>query len=522
MTAKSRRLFSLVSLLVFSALLLGYLWWGKFRYDHDLLLVLAYAGGLTTLLVNHFVHRDSLKEMGIRVDNLRPASARYGLLTLALGAGVVATGLWLGEPRLERWSDLYVYAGWAALQQHLLQNFLRLRSQELLGSRRDAAAFMAAAIFGLYHLPNPPLMLFSFLGALAWCLLFVRIPNLIWAALSQAILSACLLIFFKYSFLDQFEVGKPGHRYEYYGSGVNVAGGYDGQGRPFVVAVPGPDAGVKARVKVFGVDGVLRSEWVAFKDLDFSGHIAAGDLGFGPGDEIVVAPGPGPDNPPLARIFDPAGKLLRELTLPLPDAGYGAWVSVGGTRLWAAAGAGPASPSLVVQVNAQGRETDRKTFDLGFRNSVRSVYLCADDWPMGDLTPRLLLWASPISVNPSRVFTYWDRTGSLTSFDALKTGFGANVAPLRLAADQTGLVMAPGPLRGYPSIVLVTDLEGAVIHQFYATADPDSHGSNVGAVDADGDHVDEVVVGEGIGPGRPSTIQLFRQDGSLIRRWKAF
>ena len=149
MTGNARRLFSLVSLLVFSALLLGYLWWGKFRYHHDLLLTLAYAGGLAVLLLNHFVHGDKLKEMGIRVDNLRSASAWYGTLTLALAAGVVATGLWLSEPRVERWSDLYVYAGWAALQQHLLQNFLRLRSQE--GSARAFYCFAVGKDIVILH-----------------------------------------------------------------------------------------------------------------------------------------------------------------------------------------------------------------------------------------------------------------------------------------------------------------------------------------------------------------------------------
>ena len=78
-----------------------------------------------------------------------------------------------------------------------------------------------------FHLPNIPLVIASFLGALVWCLLFIRVPSFPGAWLSQAILTGCLILFFKHGFLNQFQVGKPGHRYEYYGGGVNVAGGYD-------------------------------------------------------------------------------------------------------------------------------------------------------------------------------------------------------------------------------------------------------------------------------------------------------
>ncbi|RPI21649.1 MAG: hypothetical protein EHM61_24255, partial [Acidobacteria bacterium] len=220
----NRRFLSLFSLLLFTALVMAYLWWGKFQYHHGLLLIGTYAGGFALVLGNHFYHRDGRREMGYRWDNGGKAVRTFGVLTLVFSVLIVLVGIWKSEARIDRWADLYVYVGWAALQQHLLQNFLRLRGEDLFGRGDWRAAFVAAALFGLYHLPNLPLVAASFSGALLWCLVFMRVPSFMGAWLSHAVLSGCLLLFFKHGLLSQFQVGKPGYRYEHYGTGVYVAG----------------------------------------------------------------------------------------------------------------------------------------------------------------------------------------------------------------------------------------------------------------------------------------------------------
>jgi len=125
--------------------------------------------------------------------------------------------------------------------------------------------------------------------------------------MSQAVLSLLMLVFFKFSHLDQFEVGMNASRYEAYGDGVQVAAGYDSSGQARIVTAPGPDSGTPSLIRVFDQKGTRLAEWIAFPEFDFSAHLAIGELGFGAGEEVVVAPGPGPPNPPLVRIFDLQG-----------------------------------------------------------------------------------------------------------------------------------------------------------------------------------------------------------------------
>jgi hypothetical protein len=41
-------------------------------------------------------------------------------------------------------------------------------------------------------------------------------------------------------------------------------------------------------------------------------------------------------------------------------------------------------------------------------------------------------------------------------------------------------------------------------------------------VDIDGDGLDEVVLGEGIGPGRPSRVRIYRLDRQVVADWEAY
>ena len=314
------RLFAFFSLVLFSSLILGYLWWGRFQYDYHLFQFIVYVGAVLIVAASHLCHRDTLPRLGFRWDNFRSAAIGYGTPTLILGSLICGLGWLGGSLRLDRWSDLLTYFAWAAVQQYLLQNFLRLRSENLFGSTKESSSvrgsllpvLLAASLFALYHLPNYPLVGLTFVGGLFWCFLFTRIPNFFGVWLSQAFLTTILLLFFKYDWASQFEVGYPGYRYDFYGSGVKVAAGYDEHRNPIVATLPGADRGTPAQVRIFDAGGHKLAEWDAFQELDFSGEISVGDLGFGPGDEVAVAPGPGPNNPPRVRIFDLKGNLLDQ------------------------------------------------------------------------------------------------------------------------------------------------------------------------------------------------------------------
>ncbi len=514
---RKRRLVSLISLAAFSTLVLGYLWWGRFQYDHYWLLAATYAGAVFLLVFNHVYHRDTRADMGFRLDNFLVGSRTWGALTLPAAIGIVILGGLFGSFRLDRLSDVYLYFIWAAVQQHLLQNFLRLRSKEVLGGRTIPAAVLAAALFGLFHLPNVPLALASLAGGLLWCLLFFRLPNFIWSWLSQALLVTLLMFFMKYSVLGQFEVGRPGYRYDYYGQGVKVAGGYDAKGNPIVVTLPGPDRGTLSKVRVFDPTGKRLREWVAFPEFGYSGELAVGELGFGPGDEIVVAPGPGASNPPWIRIFDHSGRLLKEHRLK--GGSYGAWVSVACGQILFAPGPGPGSPPEVTAIDPTAGARETWNFErLGWFNGIRASGLCDGDRHLSSL----VLWASPIAVNPSHVVIYNVGSATFRVLETLKTTFGVNATTVRLGGGKVGVVSAPGPLKGYPPIVQVIELDGRPFREFAVESDSEAHGCNVGAVDIDDDGTDEIIVGEGVGPGRPARVRLVRVTGVPLKEWIAY
>ncbi len=534
-----RKLVVFVSLVLFSTLIFSYLWWGRFQYHYSRFLFFTYVSALFVVAANHVYHRDTFETLGLRFDNLRLATSWYGGFTLALGSIIGGLGLLRGDPRLDRWSDLYTYFAWAAIQQYLLQNFLRLRSEELFSSpvkpsrqlqNSLGSVFTAAGLFAIYHLPNYSLVCLTFLGGLLWCFLFVRIPNLFWAWLSQALLGTVFLLFFKYDLANEFQIGHPGYRYEFYGSGVKVGAGYDAQGNPIVATLPGADKGTKARVRVFTTEGRKLAEWEAFKELDFSGEIAVGDLGFGPGDEVAIAPGPGPNNPALVRIFDLRGNLLGQFQPDGLNFGYGAWLSIHCKRLYVCPGPGPGRPQQVLEFSPQGRLLGQREFrDLGLVNGLRVAALCCttgltdNRLPVHEpVTGTLLLWASDISVNPSTIFVYDALQGLLRSFETLTTDFGVQATLVKLAEDRLGLGVAPGPLQGYPPLVQIFDLSGTKLYDFSASEDPKSCGSNIAAVDVDGDGKDELVLGEGIGPKRPPLVRICRLNGQLITQWKAY
>ena len=534
-----KRLLAFFSLVSFSALIFGYLWWGRFQYDHGYFLVLAYFGAVFIVAANHIFYRDSFLRLGLRWDNFWKAARWYGGATLVCGAIIVVLGMLGGKVRLDRWSDVYGYFAWALVQQYALQNFLRLRSEVLFGAfPRDTgvslkAVFLAASLFGVYHLPNYPLVGLAFLGALLWCALFARIPNFFWAWLSHSLLTTLLLLFFKYDFVSQFQIGPPGYRYEFYGSGVKVAAGYDGQGNPVIATVPGSDRGTQALVRIFTIDGRKLAEWEAFEKLDFSGEISLGDLGFGAGDELAVSPGPGSSNPPLVRTFDLQGDLLSEFQPYGQKWGYGAWISVSCGRLYVSPGPGPNNPQEVFELSPQGQLLSQWTFsDLGLVNGLRATALCTKDRrgaetsPAGRTQPvdrnRLLLWGSDISINPSTMFLYDADRGSSTSFETLGTHFGINAAVIGLGQGRFGVAVAPGPLQGYPPQIQVFDFEGKKVHDFFAFDDPNGYGSNIATVDIDADGKDEIVLGEGVGPERPSLVRVLRANGELVTAWEAY
>lgn len=116
-------------------------------------------------------------ELGLK----RPISG--ALVTLAAGAALVALiavigsfAKSLGPPQPLPWTRAWQYGLWSLLQQFILQSFIYVRLESLLGPRR--ALVGTSFLFAVAHLPSPVLTALSFLGALFFCEMFRRYRNI--------------------------------------------------------------------------------------------------------------------------------------------------------------------------------------------------------------------------------------------------------------------------------------------------------------------------------------------------------
>jgi hypothetical protein len=353
--------------------------------------------------------------------------------------------------------------------------------------------------------------------------MFSRFPNIFAVSISHAFLAILLLSFFKFSHLHSLQIGKAGFRYEAYGDGVLVAGGYDELRRPVVVTLPGPNRESQSLLRLYRPSGEFVRQWPLFPEYKFSANVAVGDLGLDPGDEIVAAPGPGPENPPLIRIFSTQGTKLKEFPLP-SNAGYGAWVSVCGGELFAAAGPGPGQSPDIYALDLNGRVLRRfKPSIPGFENGIRA--LAFRDRTDGAGTGRLLLalFGNPVSVNPAKVFIgSLENDKPFQTFLAYPTTYGLNLAAVHVGDGRTHLLTAPGPLRGYGPHLKIFDLRGKEITAMMAYDDGAGCGGNVGSLDIDADGKDEILMGEGCCRDSKPVVRIFDLSGRLLARWNAF
>lgn len=135
---------------------------------------------------------DGFEAMGFRRANFWrslwiPAAA---LLLAAIAAAVAVRLHTLRLPRggIPGFVETYIaYAIWTGVQQFLLQGLFLLRFLRVI--RMPAlAAFAAAFLFALAHLPNPILAPITLLWGLVACMLFVRYRNIYPLMIAHAIL----------------------------------------------------------------------------------------------------------------------------------------------------------------------------------------------------------------------------------------------------------------------------------------------------------------------------------------------
>ena len=146
-------------------------------------------------------------EWGVKGSAFLPALGWCAALTVAGALGIYVAGLRLGtwHPRPDPWGNLLILIPWALGQQFALHTVFLREAQKTVSGR--AGIGIAALMFAALHLPNPFLTVMTGVGALAWCWIYDRYPNLLPMALSHALLTLAILYAFDDSITHRLRVG---------------------------------------------------------------------------------------------------------------------------------------------------------------------------------------------------------------------------------------------------------------------------------------------------------------------------
>jgi membrane protease YdiL (CAAX protease family) len=161
---------------------LVYIWFVEGRTPRELVFL---PGAIVVFLT--IWHDRRRGEWGFSPRALAPGLWRALAITLALGLAILGAGAIIGtlHDRRDFLGSLAPLVVWGASQQWVLQTVVLRETQR--ATSRHTGIVIAALLFAAVHLPNPFLTAMTGLGALVWCALYDRFPNIIPLALSHGL-----------------------------------------------------------------------------------------------------------------------------------------------------------------------------------------------------------------------------------------------------------------------------------------------------------------------------------------------
>lgn len=147
------------------------------------------------------------RTLGLGLNEVIPASRAAALFTVPAVLALLGVGLLLGTLHnpgtlLGRFA---VLVPWGGAQQWILQTVVLREARQR--TSKTSSVILAAFLFALVHLPNPLLMLMTFIGALGWCAIFMRSPNILPLAISHAVATVALLAAFSDALTGRLRIG---------------------------------------------------------------------------------------------------------------------------------------------------------------------------------------------------------------------------------------------------------------------------------------------------------------------------
>lgn len=146
-------------------------------------------------------------EWGLNLRAVGPSFLVTTAFTVCMAVVLVAIGRQLGtlQDQVDVLSQLGALVIWGGGQQWILQTVVLREAQRKTSP--TPAVFLAAALFAMLHLPNPFLTVVTFVGALGWCAIYSRYPNVLPLALSHAVSTIAILRAFDDDVTGRLRVG---------------------------------------------------------------------------------------------------------------------------------------------------------------------------------------------------------------------------------------------------------------------------------------------------------------------------
>jgi len=175
--------------------------------------------GLLIFILSSLVRQDSLKDLGIRCDNLYESGRECGIISLfsivmILSFSILCSDKPYPHGGISHVAGFFKYTPWGITkkiteglaQQFLLQSVFLIRFLQIFG-KKTISLLGAAALFSLAHSPNIQLMSLSFLFGLIVCILFLRNRNIFTLGIMHGILSMVSISFLVPGFVGDFKIG---------------------------------------------------------------------------------------------------------------------------------------------------------------------------------------------------------------------------------------------------------------------------------------------------------------------------
>ena len=204
---------AIVEVAALSAILLSYIWgWQRTFPGASLLILVLYFG---VGLLSHLRRRESLRDIGIRTDNLRCALINAAVIVVPAAVLCVLVGWLLGSLHFPTASHAVVLAlwliVWGTAQQYGLSCFFYRRFREIFEEQGTWTATAAASVmFALFHMPNGFLVAVTLAAGAVACRLYQREPNLAALGVAHAMISFVVLYSLPFSVTHGLRVG-PGY-----------------------------------------------------------------------------------------------------------------------------------------------------------------------------------------------------------------------------------------------------------------------------------------------------------------------